>query len=85
MILHSKTMIVLDISETAVVWLAGTLIPAGLTAVTLHTYWSHCDDDDDDDDDKFTLVMLSLVRVMLVLEVVNTVTTLVLVLVTVTV
>ena len=45
-------MIVLGISETAVVWLAGTLIPAGLTAVTLHTYWSHCDDD------KFTLVML---------------------------
>ena len=61
--------------------LAGTLIPAGLTAVTLHTYWSHCDDEDDE----FTLVMLSLVRVMLVSEVVNTVTTLVLVLITVTV
>ena len=63
--------------------LAGPLIPAGLTAVTLHTYWSHCDDDDDDDDE-LTLVMLSLVRVMLVSEVLNTVTTPVLVLVTVT-
>ena len=65
------------------VHLAGTLIPVGLIVVTLHTYWSHCDDDDDDD--KFSLVMLSLERVMLVSEVVNTVTTLVLVLVTVTV
>ena len=68
-------------NDTAVVWLAGTPIPAGLTAVTLHMYWSHCDNDDDE----LTLVTLSLVRVMLVSEVVNTVTTLVLVLVTVTV
>ena len=31
---------------------------AGLTAVTLHTSWSHCDDDDDDDDDdEFTFVI----------------------------
>ena len=45
---------------TAVVELAGTLIPARLTVVTLHTYWSHSPSPSTSD----------LVRVMLVLEVV---------------
>ena len=46
---------------TGVVLLVGRLLPAGLIAVTLHTYWSHSDE-------PALVVMLSLLIVMVIVE-----------------
>ena len=54
------------------VLLVGVLVPAGLIAVTLHTYWSHSDVES-------LVVMLSLLIVMVVEEVLNIVMVLMLV------
>ena len=60
-------------NDTGVVLLVERLLPAGLIAVTLHTYWSHSDE-------PALVVMLSLLIVMVVEEVLNIVMVVVLVL-----
>ena len=61
------------VTGVVLVLLVGRLLPAGLIAVTLHTYWSHSDE-------PALVVMLFLLIVMVVEEVLNIVMVVVLVL-----